>query len=595
MYEAVSLEPGEFRVLQLDPAHDVDDPIVTHLIKAPVHSPPIYDALSYRWEGGDLQTVSVNGADLHVTDNLYAALRSLRQEAHPLPRVLWVDSLCINQGSGPERAEQVPLMGEIYSQAHAVRIWLGEEVLGAGDAFKLVRDCGTLTPAEVVGRVLDDEEGAKALVEVLQRSYWNRIWMFQEVVLATDAIVHCGSHEAPWSSFKWLHQVTSENSFWEEFEFDDEWIRDLRRALFRISLFNIPREVAEDVNSVSIPTRHLQATDPRDKVYGLMGVCGELSKAIKVDYAAPVRDVYADFARSQIEAEGDLLTLLTAGSWAPQNGEDIQLPSWVPDLRGTAGVDTRYMTGAYLGTYNADGSDGSDPFFSFSTDGEDHIIEVEALIYDSVDVYMKNEHEDEDHRKVLIDTFCKTADGGEFSVSKLRQYFEVITFGKPILAASKDQLDRRQKKGLERLALGMFEDLLHRYGPQQAFVDFVQSFSDVGLDLLDKHSSEISPDFGPDELRRDEAEYLFRTGSIGDAAAATFATANGCIGIGPRDLEQGGLVAIVRGSRVPLLLRRQDDNFRLVGPAYVSNIMQGEAVSASDGSTDQSFERVKII
>lgn len=595
MYEAVALEPGEFRVLQLDPAHDVDDPIVTHLIKAPVHSPPMYDALSYRWEGGNSQTVSVNGADLNVTDNLYAALRSLRQEAHPLPRVLWVDSLCINQGSGAERAEQVPLMGEIYSQAHAVRIWLGEESPGVGEALKLVRECGTLTSAKVVGRVLDDEDGAMALVRLLHRSYWGRIWMFQEVVLATDAVVHCGSHEAPWNSFKWLYQVTSDNSCWEEFESEHQWIREMRRAVFRISLFSISREAAQDVNAVLTPTRQLQATDPRDKVYGLMGVCGELTKDIKVDYAAPIRDVYADFARSRIEAEGELSTLLTAGSWAPRNGEPINLPSWVPDLRGTAGVDTRYLSGAHLGTYNADRSDGSRPFFAFSTHGEDHILEVEALICDFVQSVIEPKIGDRDERTAVIDTFCRTADGDFFSASKLRQFFEVYNFGKPIIAVGNGQLDRRTKKALERQALGMFENLEHNHGPHQGFIDFLKSFREIGLDLLDKHSSQLSPDFGPDELRRDEAEYLFHTGANAEAGAVWFSTANGCIGLGPRKLQQGDVVAIVRGSRVPLLLRRQNDSFRLVGPAYVSNIMRGEAVSGSDDFSSHSFERIQII
>ncbi|KAG8170127.1 hypothetical protein KVR01_000872 [Diaporthe batatas] len=324
-----------------------------------------------------------------------------------------------------------------------------------------------------------------------------------------------------------------------------------------------------------------------------MGVCGELVKTIKIDYAAPIRDVYADFARSRIEADGELLTLLAAGSCAPHNGEDINLPLWVPDLRGTAGVDTRYLSGAYLGTYNADGNEGLNPFFAFSTRGEDHILEVDALICDSVQVHMKHENNNEDHRETLIDTFCRTADGNDFSAAKLRQYFEVISFGKPVLAAGKGQLDRRQKKVMERLALGMFESLEHRHGPQQALIDFLKSFREIGIDLLDKHSSQISPDFGPDELRRDEAEYLLRTGANGESAM--FSTANGCLGIGPQTLEQGDLVAIVQGSRVPLLLRRRDDCFTLVGPVYVSNIMQGEAVSGGHDSINQPFERIEIM
>lgn len=595
MYDGVSLQPGEIRVLQLEPAHNPDDPIVTHLIKARVDSPPMYDALSYRWEGGDSQTVNVNGADLKVTDNLYAALRSLRREAHPLPRVLWVDSICINQASGPERAQQVPLMGDIYSQAHAVRIWLGEEGPGVEEALKLVRECGASEAEEVVGRVLGDEDGARGLAELLHRSYWGRMWMFQEVVLAANAIVHCGSHEAPWNYFKWLHEVASDRGYWEEFEVDDRWIGDLRRALFRISLFSIPQEAAQDINAVSIPTRQLQATDPRDKIYGLMGVCQELAKTVKVDYAAPVRDVYADFAKSRIEAEDELYTLLTAGIWTPEHGEDLGIPSWVPDLRGTAGVDTRYIGAAYLGRYNADGNGGSNPFFAFSKHDGNNILEVDALILDSVQVHKKFDNSDKQHYKDLVDSFCCGVDGSGFSASKLRQYFQATAFGKPIHSSGTKEGDRRAKKSLQKLALGLFETLEHLYGPQQAFIEFLESFKDVGLDLLDKDATHLSPEFGPDELHRDEMEYQYRTRSSGDVGSTMFSTDHGCIGIGPHSLEQGDLVAIVRGSRVPLVLRQQDDCFRLVGPSYVFNFMQGEAVSGGCHSMGRSFERVRII
>lgn len=565
-------------------------------IKAKVTSPPKYDALSYRWEGGETQTLEVNGADLHVTNNLYAALLSLRRESHPLPKVLWVDSICINQDSGQERGEQVPLMGEIYSKAHAVQIWLGEECPGVGEAFKLVRDCGAVTTEEVVSRVLGDEEGTRGLTKVLHRSYWGRMWMFQEIVLATNAIVHCGSHDAPWDYFKWLHTITAERAFWSEFEVEHTWIGDLRQALFQISHFTIPRDDAHDINAVSIPTRRLQCTDARDKMYGLMGVCKELARTVRVDYAAPVRDVYTEFAKSRIESDSELYTLLTAGLWTPSNGEDLGIPSWVPDLRGTAGVDTRYLGSAYLETCNADGGGGSCPFFAFSACDENTILEVEALILDSVQVHQRLKNEDEQSRKTLIDNFCLGADGQEFSAPKLRHFFRAIVLENSTFSSGIRVLDKAQRKSLQRLALGFFEDLQHLYGPQQGFIGFLETFRDVGLELLDDHASQLSPEFGPEELRRDELEYLYRTKSHeGSQGSTIFSTVDGYIGIGRYPLEQGDVVAIVRGCRMPLVLRQQDDYFRLVGPSYVSGIMQGEAVSGSSHMTSDSFRQIKMV
>lgn len=52
-------------------------------------------------------------------------MRALRRETSP--RVLWFDALCINHGDLDEKKIQVPLMGQVYSKAAAVQIWLGDD------------------------------------------------------------------------------------------------------------------------------------------------------------------------------------------------------------------------------------------------------------------------------------------------------------------------------------------------------------------------------------------------------------------------------------------------------------------------------------
>jgi|SRR6266498_3420146 len=71
-----------------------------------------------------------------VTVNLYAALRQLRRSDSS--RILWVDAPCIDQSNLDERSQQVYIMGDIYSHANEVLIWLGEEHEGARRAFNLI-------------------------------------------------------------------------------------------------------------------------------------------------------------------------------------------------------------------------------------------------------------------------------------------------------------------------------------------------------------------------------------------------------------------------------------------------------------------------
>ncbi len=61
-----------------------------------------FEALSYVWgQAGDTFPITVDGATMWVTKNLHQALYQLRYPDKQ--RLLWIDALCINQSSIPER------------------------------------------------------------------------------------------------------------------------------------------------------------------------------------------------------------------------------------------------------------------------------------------------------------------------------------------------------------------------------------------------------------------------------------------------------------------------------------------------------------
>ena len=74
-------------------------------------------------------------------------------------------------------------------------------------------------------------------------------------------------------------------------------------------------------------SRNVFATDPRDKIYGLLAMMDEsLTRNIMPDYLAPVRSVYIDFAKDTIEDTKSLELLRHTSSYGT-----LDLPSWVPD------------------------------------------------------------------------------------------------------------------------------------------------------------------------------------------------------------------------------------------------------------------------
>ena len=60
-----------------------------------------------------------------MTKKCEAALQCFRPSHPRESRVLWIDSLCINQKDIEERGQEVGIMGPIYAKAKQVLIWLG--------------------------------------------------------------------------------------------------------------------------------------------------------------------------------------------------------------------------------------------------------------------------------------------------------------------------------------------------------------------------------------------------------------------------------------------------------------------------------------
>jgi hypothetical protein len=124
-YDSINLARPAFRLARLLAVSGTD--IQCEIFQAWFDQPKDimpYEALSYTW--GDTEKtdkIRVNGCEFHVTQNLRLALEYLRLENED--RILWIDGLCINQMNDKEKGHQVQQMGNIYSRAERVVIWLG--------------------------------------------------------------------------------------------------------------------------------------------------------------------------------------------------------------------------------------------------------------------------------------------------------------------------------------------------------------------------------------------------------------------------------------------------------------------------------------
>jgi hypothetical protein len=203
------------RLVLLSQSHAGQSPSGT-LVDVDLDSHPSYKALSYEW-GSPLcwkQSIFVNSSQVWIQRNLFNALVCL-QGAY-IDKYLWIDALCINQHDVQERNHQVGLMDKIYSQATEVIVWLGPADPESDLAMSFIEALNgdslilsdILPPFRIDGYDEFEEpaEEIRALSDWCYRSYWRRIWIIQEIQLATKVTIYCGSRSLPWEAFHYALQ-----------------------------------------------------------------------------------------------------------------------------------------------------------------------------------------------------------------------------------------------------------------------------------------------------------------------------------------------------------------------------------------------------
>ncbi|KAI0517557.1 heterokaryon incompatibility protein-domain-containing protein [Xylaria bambusicola] len=296
-------KPDAIRLLILKPRGFYDQ--LTGILESVTFSErPKYLALSYTWEsrqpdthGLPLDELTLNGHDIPIKRNLALALRYLRSENHPLP--LWIDAVCIDQGNIDERNDQVALMASIYSRATAVITWLGfmtgDEIrylypphYAVDDPYKdpynrgnskelatwftehtlISSTTGSRNPAHSNAAEIEALQRIEAINQhgnkmVMTTSYWQRLWVVQEVGLAQKIFFVCGPTVfVNEENLRWAHQMQA-----VKIAKGMGSMLEARRTRFTnlIRLQNLIEQFAGQICS-----------EPRDKIYSLVGLANDV-------------------------------------------------------------------------------------------------------------------------------------------------------------------------------------------------------------------------------------------------------------------------------------------------------------------------------
>ncbi|KAI1362105.1 heterokaryon incompatibility protein-domain-containing protein [Xylaria arbuscula] len=366
-YPALAQDPLAIRLVVVLPSTDRSSDIVCRLCNSTL-STARYEALSYVWgDPSRRKSVLLNDKPFHATENLESALRNLRH--HDRPRVLWIDAMCINQSNVTERNSQVQKMGLIYGRSQRVVVWLGPESEDSSDAIDFLQS--QLAPHLPIAGNHNYQEYCdmlsfyvRAVIKLLSRPWFERVWCVQEFVLGPDVTFLCGQRSLSWDYMQTIGHTFRTNS--THFQSLQCIMRDDMRLFYnfqeivtrfaRLSSWKEPPYVARSVLSALSEFSEWASSDPRDIIFGLYGLISNEHperSALKPDYTLTTSEVYTKLATYLLQESG-VLDILSLASRPLRNWvapKERGLPSWVPDWRDSQqfGVNPSHRPIAFYG------------------------------------------------------------------------------------------------------------------------------------------------------------------------------------------------------------------------------------------------------
>ncbi|KAI4266436.1 MAG: hypothetical protein L6R38_008741 [Xanthoria sp. 2 TBL-2021] len=497
-------------------------------------------------------------------------------------------------------------MPKIYTQATRVIVDIGEQVDDSDIVLHMCADFQTL-----MAHFRDQKDGAwpnleqfdrgewgqdewwSGLISLCSRPWFRRVWVVQEMLLARSVKMLCGH-----VFFEWFDLATVIRNLNR-----DGMLANVGPVAYRgcQAIMTMEPHRPGTLNTDTIPllaaNRVREATDPRDRVYAIMGIAADkqLSTTLGVDYSLSTEQVFEDTARYLIGRKASIEVLYEAGG--PKNL--TRLPSWAPDWI----IGPQSSLRGYEDVYNASGR--STSLMEFDESGRrlhvrgfvvDEIQELGTILVwserpssmtDDKPWHRISEFLEESTSMIqgLGDHY--TPKGGSTAEAFWRTLIGNKTF--------KDKSTPRAWKYSK-----LFDAFQRRCQTWYSSPPEIRTFLAVRAYAVSWWDTADEPLSGSREPRlTDDIGYLDYIEQRLRLASECFpyqqsleqvlwgrlfgTTLGGYMGLLPLNSQRGDRIAVIAGSNVPFVIRKgadDEDAFRLIGDCYVHGMMSGEMVDS---------------
>lgn len=568
---------------------------------------PEYDALSYCWGDGNQKTwIACNGQCLEITRDLFDAIQRFRHKDKIIK--IWIDQLCIDQKNLEERGNQVQLMREIYSRARKTIVWLGNEADQSPLAFKLLERLKK--PFETLSKSgntndIHTEINSKwvmkdwmALATLLRRPWFGRMWVLQELAVSSSATIICGQEQILWQDFWNLINYLKTATIWHRLMVTSRSNEMSGSLLYgRLSSITDIKQIVEESHFIPFAealkkSRWFRATDSRDKIYALLGICKETQGLIP-DYTRNASELYCTVAKKllfdqtrQCLSINNGLYIMGILSEVESSEHHQSLPSWVPEWNSPS------YHGLWCYATRAGHKAAGNTSINLSLCDDPNQIRLSGKVCDSIELTSSIAPHAQNSSRDLIKGLPSKSQARELVVSgdvplclwinetrsigvhcqRYREGYHCENAYRRTLVAN-NQPDSFVCPDHGTRLHNQSEDAMEHY--YQHFRQFIDILCPGGVintvihsqlrHVLDLHAIGF---------------HHFKNAMVNVAEGRRFfTTLGGYMGLGPPGMCPGDLICVFLGGPVPWVIRPFNSEYILVGECYVHGIMDGEVMN----------------
>jgi len=515
-----------------------------------------------------------DAGSIAITRNLATALPYLGLEDRE--RRIWIDAICVNQRDLVERSSQVKLMANIYKQADQVIVWLGPgdlqinrrayDFLGAlGTSVTVDWERPTMRPVLEEYQLLADPtkvlrlsaSEAADVYHLLCSSWFERLWIRQEVHLARKATLARGSMTMDWTTFTNAVYCMYMKQRIAKLPSSVENAAFCRRLDEIVDLVN-PRFVWMEPCNTIYGARYSKCSDPKDRIYAMLGLLSETDRrfwTFEPDYNIPTSCAYEEATYSFTKNSGRLSELQYCN--LSTRGARVDSPTWVPDWEhlerhprplGRGLQADCFSRGCFQRRQRASGNVLSVKGLRVTQVGR--ILGAFGLVSTSTDDWM------EEFRRLLA-----LAESNDFRHAYRSEQHLRVALCHTLLAGGLQELSdppRKDRPSMSEADL-IIVSLLPRY-----ISDWFSTFDENEKHVFDNLKTRFC--------------------SVASSCCehrVLFLSSEGQLGLGPAGLQQEDCVSVLLGCGAPIAIRRIGQEmaakYQVVGECYMDTLQDGAA------------------